>query len=468
MKENDFVVSQRVQDSFLILCITNQKFLSICRKSISPKYFSSSVTEELIKLCYSYFDQFGVSPTDHFHDEVERFLNSKSEQEQDRYIKYLERLQTITIPNKDYVISRVNNFVQAREFEQAAVRFAELASKGDFIKAKELMQKALRSGISSVNDGINYLSLDNPSYYDVEGEDGRRKFLMKLGFDIIDDRYQRGFCRTDLLGVLGFGKGCKTWILQYLAREALFNGLNVLYFTHEVSGEDLELRFDKMFGAMTQYPEMKSTIIKTFDENGNPINEEKIDVKCVYDKIEVLNIRRKVKKFGGSLKIKKYPMGTATMGELERFLDAIESYESYIPDVIINDYPEKMKVGGGDHRNDEIHQIFVECKRIADERNIGWINASQTNRGGFNKKIPDEQDIAEDIRKIDTVDTMLAITQTKRQAKRDLRNAYVLANRHGPQKYGCTFWQNLDIGQPVLSTWNLKKEKGDNEDEEDD
>ena len=202
MVENDFVVSQRVQDAFLLLCITDQKFLSICRKSISPKYFSSSVTEDLIKICYSYFDQFAVAPNDHFHDEVERILNSKSEQEQDRYIKYLERLQTITIPNKEYVISRVNNFVQAREFEQAAVKFADLASKGDFTKAKELMQKALRSGINSVNEGIDYFSLETPSYYDVEGEDGKRKFLMHFGFDIIDNRYQRGCCRTDLLGVL--------------------------------------------------------------------------------------------------------------------------------------------------------------------------------------------------------------------------------------------------------------------------
>ena len=70
MQESDFAVSQRLQDSFLLLCITDTKFLSICRKSISPRYFSSTVTEDLVKLCYSYFDQFAVAPIDHFHDLV--------------------------------------------------------------------------------------------------------------------------------------------------------------------------------------------------------------------------------------------------------------------------------------------------------------------------------------------------------------------------------------------------------------
>jgi hypothetical protein len=468
MVESDFSVSQRLQDGFLLLCITDSKFLSICRKSISPHYFSSKVTEDLIKVCYSYFDQFAVAPADHFHDEVERTLNNKPEQEQDRYVKYLERLQVIRIPNKDYIISRVNSFVQAREFEQAAVKFADLASKGEFVKAKELMQSALRSGISSINAGIDYFNVEIPSYYDIEGADGQRKFLMHFGFSVIDERYLRGCCRTDLVGILGFGKGCKTWMLMHLGREAIYKGLNVLYITHEVSAEDLEQRFDKMFGAMTQYPDMKETTIRTYDEFGNQISDERVKVDCVFDKEATLKVRKTIGKFGGKLRIMKYPMGTATMGELERYLDSIESYEGYIPDVVINDYPEKMKVESGDHRNDAIHQIYVDSKRLADERKILWLTASQTNRAGYNKKIPDEGDTAEDIRKIDTVDLMLAITQTKRQAKKDLRNAYVLVNRHGPQKFGCTFWQNLDIGQPVLSTWNLKSEKGDNDEEDED
>jgi len=51
------VISQRIQDSFVYLAITNTKFLQLARGVVKPQYFSSQITEDVISICYSYFDQ---------------------------------------------------------------------------------------------------------------------------------------------------------------------------------------------------------------------------------------------------------------------------------------------------------------------------------------------------------------------------------------------------------------------------
>ena len=127
MKED--VLSQNTQDSFLYLSITNSKFLKACRSTVKPEYFSSEITENLIRICYNYLDQFNTNPDTHFHDEVCRFLNNKDEKEKERYVQYLERIQVIEKPNVAYVISRISKFVQAREFEAAAINFVKLTEK---------------------------------------------------------------------------------------------------------------------------------------------------------------------------------------------------------------------------------------------------------------------------------------------------------------------------------------------------
>ena len=98
------VISQRIQDMFVFLAITSTKFLQLSRSTVKPEYFSSQVTEDIIALCYIYFDQFKEAPGNHFHDELVRLLDIKDLREKERYYNYLTKIQEMTPPNQDYVI----------------------------------------------------------------------------------------------------------------------------------------------------------------------------------------------------------------------------------------------------------------------------------------------------------------------------------------------------------------------------
>ena len=181
MPEN--VISQHIQDCFVLLAITDKKFLAMSRGCIKPSYFSSTVTEDVINLCYGYFDQFGDCPSDHFHDELVRFLKDKDQKEKKLYLDYLLNVSDMDIPSKTYIMSRMNQFIKAREFSASAIEFVKLTERGKFEEAEQLMMHTLRTGVELQDVGIKYFECTTPTYYDSDaGEE-----LMDIGIEVFGD-----------------------------------------------------------------------------------------------------------------------------------------------------------------------------------------------------------------------------------------------------------------------------------------
>jgi len=303
----DSVISQRVQDEFVFLCITDSEFLKICRNSVPTKYFSSQVTEDFIRICYSYYDQFGEAPKDHFHDELARFLNDASEDKKYLYSTYAGKISGMECPNKKYVLSRINKFIRAQEWSAAAIRFSEMVARGEFEKSREFIQRALRVGIESEELGINYLSNFPPSYYSESG--GPKEVVIPSGFPIIDEQI-KGFYRGQFITVFAGYKVGKTWAGVHFGKEGLIHGRKVLHITHEISAEELEMRYDMALGALTSKDGVTTLELEEVDEEGGIIGTFEREFDTVYNLQKVKSIRKKVAVFGGQLIIRKYPMGS--------------------------------------------------------------------------------------------------------------------------------------------------------------
>jgi len=451
----DTVVSQHIQDAFILLAIQDTGFLRAARGSVKPEYFGSQVTENLIKICYDFFDQFHVAPQNHFRDEVVRMLREKDSDKVDLYLQYMERIQEMDHPNTAYVISRINKFVQARELEKGTIRVVQLAKDGQFEKARNVMQSMLRAGIIKEEVGLRYFNLGLPTYLQPHRANER---LMGIGMEPIDSRFRRGLCRTDFVCLLGGYKGKKSWACVYLGTQALLNSLNVLHITHELSLEDTEKRYDQSLGGLAgslEYPTENITI-EDIGDDGEVQSTEVLECPTVRDVEQVQTVRRRVGRLGGQLIIRKYPMGCCSMDEVVRYLDYLETFEGYVPDVIINDYIEKMWLPPGPGRRDHINDYYIRSKGIADDRKLLMVTVSQVTRDALRKRKLDQKDFAEDIRKLGNVDLVFAISQTDAQAQNNRMLMWMMANRHGPMDYGCMFNQNLDIGQFCLKSWPLQ------------
>ena len=451
-------ISQRIQDYFVLSAISDTKFLRASRQIVKSSYFGSEVTQNLVRLCYTYYDQFGEAPATHFRDEVTRYLKNRKAEDAELYMIYLDRLQELDLPNQAYVTSRINSFIQAREFEIGAVELARFAKEGDFEKAKVLMQKMLRSGIISEEVGLKYFDGGYPSYM---LERGANEKLIDFGMPPLDRRLSRGLCRTDFLCLLGGYKGKKSFGCVYLGIQGLLKGRKVLHITHELSMEETEKRYDAGLGGLVLDSNVRSDVIKIEipTEDGEEGEYQDLELSAVGDVNVVKSVRRKVGRLGGELIIRKYPMGQATMGELQRYLDYLEAFEGFVPDIVINDYIEKMRIPMQEKRNDAINDMYLQSKGIADERKLLMITVSQSTRDALRKHKLSQKDFAEDIRKLGNVDMVISISQTDEMAENNRMMAYVMANRSGLQDFGCKFSQNLEIGQFCVKSWNFKTAK---------
>lgn len=445
---NNDTVSQHLQDCFVLLAITDNHFLSIARKSVKPSYFSTIVTEDIIQICYRYHDQFKTAPNDHFHDELVRFLEGKAYNERKRYVDYLDEIVKLNLPSKEYIISRFNTFIKSREFTEAALNFVDLVEKGEFEQGRMLITKALRAGMGNTEKILRYLSSSTPTYYNPD----HYEELFTAGFGDID-RFIK-FRRKQLICILGGGKGKKSWICHHISVRGLLAGLKVLYISHELSQEEVEMRHDMMIGGLTSSPASEEVEFNVYDRSGEIVRTEIKTVDSVFNRKKIEDARGTARKFGGELIIKKYPMGTCTIGEIDRLLDHLEVFEKFIPDIIINDYPDIMNMPHpSSTTRDRLNETYIEHKRIADERNVIVFVPSQTNRIALDRPRLTKQDIAEDIRKLANVDMILAVAQSSDLKAEGKMRAMIIAARSSDDGKSCLFSQNLKAGLVVGENW---------------
>lgn len=452
------VVSQHVQDAFVLLAITDVTFLRMARTAIKSSYFSSRVTEDIVNLCYGFYDQFREAPGNHLHDELVRFTNKFDDDKTQLYLTYVERIRQMDPPNQKYIISSFNKFVQARELEEALIDAAPLVERGEFDAVKELLQRTLRSGMAQEDDGIEYPGNWPPTY---QINEGFREVICPTGIRIIDKGIG-GIKRGGLTSIFAGFKVGKTWGCIQLAMQALIAGKKVLEVSHEASAEEIEMRHDQGFGCLTDKEGPREVEFIEYDNEGTKIASHMELRESVFNMVAVKAVRDKVRRFGGKAIIKKYPMGTCSVGEIERYLDYLETFKRFTPDMLISDYVEKMKMPKAGEGRDAINETYINLKRIADERNIAVVTASQIKTKYLeSSNITEAGAPAEDARKLGNIDLGLFFGMNRYQAERNLMQAYVLVNRSGPQKFGCVVSRNLAVGQLALNCWPIKfNEKG--------
>jgi len=277
--------------------------------------------------------------------------------------------------------------------------------------------------------------------------------LMRTGIKALD-RFIGGYRRGQLVCTLGGLKAGKTWWLMHTARAALLQGLKVVHISHEVQLDEMETRYDMMFSGRGSKNVGQYVKYIRYDHSRDEMVTSRIKIKTVYDPKKVMKARHAVLRFGGSLRIKKYPMGQCSPAEIERYLNYLESFESLIPDVLIIDYLDIMDLSSfGSELRHQLNSAYIWAKGIADERNILVLTVSQVTRAALKRRKVTAKDVAEDVRKGANVDLMLAIGRGEEEVDANLAGINIIANRSGVQDRSCTISLCFDIGQFCLSSW---------------
>ena len=442
MKSNHLNI--HLQDCIIHLAITSSEFLRLIRPALKPNLIGNRYSELALSSCYDYWDRFRDAPKDHFHDEFVARTSSLPESERNMMVEYILKIRAMSKPDIEYVLHRLNEFVRKQSLSQAAIQFAELLEQDDVSEAETLMHEALRSGIDRVNIGLDYLNAKVPLRENKEFS----RFLMNTGIKELD-RIIKGFKRGQLVVWFGQMKGGKTWALGNLGKTALLHGLNVVHISHEMDEEELENRYDMSLAAAVDEDNLDSKIVEYQRLEDSEYETISVNRPSLTQWQNMIKKRGIVKRFGGRLFIKKYPMYSADMMEIDRYLHQLERSEGLSIDVVINDYVDIMKPMN--EKEDLRHQInhsYMYHKRIADERQCLVVTASQIPKVAFDKAILGIKDAAEDVRKTANMDLGIFIAQTPQMAQMNTAALYVV-NRAGPAGH-CLVGVVFEMGQFAL------------------
>jgi len=442
------IFSTHLQNSYVKLAITDSAFLKQTRAAVKPAYFDSDTAITILEVCFNYFDTFGEAPKENFTAELKNKLKKKTEPEKDLFRKYLGAIKKQIVPNTAYVTTKLNAFIQAREFESAAIELIELADVGKLEEGKAIMVEALKAGVDSENLGIDYLDGEEPHYYKLRHQS---EALCGFGIPLIDSKLK--IRRGKSYMIAGQYKGGKSWICQKIGVNALYQGKTVVHVSLENSAEETEQRYDMIIGGLTTHNDTQKIDLVEYDEFGCLVRNVQQGRNSVYNRTCVAKARQKIKNAGGKLYIKKYPMGAATVLDIDAYLSQLEAQLSVIPDVLIIDYPDILSTDN--YRNmdnrEKIGKVYIQCKRWADELHCAVIIPSQLNA---------DEAYAESKAKAGHVDVAIKLTATDTEKENNISKFWVEHNRSGADAFGCMLYNVYEAGLIAYKSWAISSNSG--------
>lgn len=354
--------------------------------------------------------------------------------------------------NKDYTVTLASEYAEKQGYKVGILKAAELVSKPivDLVEVRKSVYEMSRYAPADVPQALNLSDAKQALQFLDKRDDGYRLGIKPL--DKLDIFLQIG---TMILYVGGKNSG-KSWACVHAGRSALMQGANVLHVTLEMSQHQVAKRYLQSFLGVAktyeryQYP-MLSVDKKTGKAVGWSIKERTPELAIEDDDIR-LKLSTAIDKWNHvfqGLRVLEYPTGAMSIGDLENYLDFLQSYDGFQPDVLIVDYPDLMKIEGREHRL-ALGELFKGIRGLAVKRKMASFVPTQANRIGMSASKVRGIHIGEDISKAFTADVCLTYSQTQTERTHGLARLtteYVRDSRAGDE---ICIAQSYHIGQYAI------------------
>jgi len=461
------VLPGSVQENLITMLCFDDANCSLISTSMPLEYFEG-VYQEIASRAYLYIEKYKTAPKDHIADELADLLDEKNKQNviYDRVLKSIYRLNEGGGLTTKYVMDSAQRFMKAQKLKHGLIDSHELVLKGDddsLLEAERIISDALTPDDNLFDPGI-WLN----------------DYSRSLAFlDAPAEAFQTGIPAFDRVGVTprrgelflfaALPSRGKSWSLIHFGLMARLQGRNVCHITLEMSDDSVSKRYAK---ALFQIAERRGNITTTSFEMELVKKREKFkDLSFLVTKSrDVLNFEdagirtklidkmKKQKHRIGNLVIKQFPSGNLTMAQLTTFLDFLERQNKFIPDIILLDYIDLMKVGSD--RRESIGNNTIALRGMAVERNVALVTATQINRAGMNDEVSliTSEYLAEDFSKVMTADTLITYNQTNEEKKLGLARLWVDKSRNDEDKFTVAISQHYPTGQFIVDSMRMRNQ----------
>lgn len=405
------------QNKVLSILMKDRAFLQQVHDIIDPKYFSSESAQWLAKTTLTYFNQYKSPPT----LEVLKVETDKID---------IDILKTTVIENirevlkyaeaedSEYIKDKTLDFCKNQKLKAAILKSVELLKSGKYDEIKASVDEAMKAGTDR-NIGHEYM--DNIAARFVEN----KRNTIQTPWDVVNEIMDGGL-GTGEMGVFVAPAGIgKSMALVNIAADAAKKGLNVIYYTLELSETYVGARFDSHY-------------------TGIPSQDLK------YHQEEVVEALKGVK---GKLIIKYYPTKTATVNTISAHIDKC-IMQGIKPDVILVDYADLLRDTGvkGAIRNDiMLGNIYEDLRGLAGTYQVPLYTASQANRSALEEDVIEADKIAESYAKVMVADFVVSLSRKTADKISGTGRWHIIKNRFGPD--GLTFPSKMNMATAKIDIY---------------
>jgi len=399
---------------------------------------------EIASKAYNYWQKYDRVPGEHFIDLVDELVAQNPKDEPVYRKIYLSIIQTKNNINAEYVLDKAVQFARQQQIKTSIMRVVDFIQTDQLDAAERELVSGLKTITTSFDPGITLT------------DDAAFGFFRKAGSSYMTgipelDYRNIGPARGELLLFIAPMKRGKSWFIIHVGKTNLIQRKKILHISLEMSEEQVAQRYLQGFFAVTTRPQ--SLIKQTFekDEMGRFLSlqaEEIPDRPSLRDPGIENWLRSKAKslRMAPNLLIKNFPTGSLTIPELEGFLDLLEDSKKFIPDIILMDYIDLMKIDSASYRHD-LGALYKNIRGIAGKRNLAVVTVSQANKEGMESKVIRDTHVAEDVSKIATADIVLTYSQTESEKKLGLARLFVSNCRSEEDGFTIIISQNYALGQ---------------------
>ena len=465
-----------LSENIITLLVFDKESCPLLINNVEVKYFENLFYKTIASKAIEYFKRFDEPPKEHISDLLDGELKT------DKGEIYAKILRSI-YGNKDkinpkYILSELEKFIRAQSLKLSIVEAAELLQSGRVEEAEIVIDKAKNKRISVFDPGAFFLKDMDRSLSFLEKQYNENMIL--TGIPYLDDN---NICPApgELYVVVARSGVGKTWFMIHLGKFAILQGKKVLHLSLELNEEWVKTRYAQaLFGVMSRdkYRSYNPSLIK--DSFGNLSGIDIKDINKPYStRDEGIHqyLTEQIKQMRDpEIVVKYFPSGSLSLQGLKAYLDNLEGYFNFVPDIILLDYLDCMDLDVERLRID-LAQTAIALRGIAGEKNLAMVTVAQTNRQGEGRSLLTRSSLAEDFSKVRVADYLLTYNQTKFELNMGLARLYVDKARNAETGGIVLITQNYSIGQFCLdsiavkpkSYWDiLKPLKGDAPTKEDD
>lgn len=444
---SDDKIDGALQENILTLVCFDDEAAPFIVNSVDVGLFESDIYKDIAQQAIEYYHQFKEAPKDHLPDLLEDKLDpDKDKKRAELYQRIIVNLYEFKEGiNRKYVLSKVTEFVRQQRLKGAVVDAVNNIKNGDLDQAENTLEKALRTNIDVFHPGVSFNDTGGvlKAFEDIVPAYGMGiEPLDKIGF---------GPVPGELMVILAGANRGKTWFMTHIGKAGIIRRLKVLHLSLEMSEEKMTQRYLQAFFAIGKRKGEASYPVFQTDERGRMIDIKFNDIvrPTLGDKNIEQTIIKKLGTFGGKrlpLWIKRFPTNSLNIRGLEMYLDGMERYHHYVPDILIVDYADLMQLKA-DNLRVETGNLYKELRRIAVERNIAVVTASQANRLSEDAKVISLKHLAEDYSKAATADNIIAYCQTSDELKLNLARLFIAKARDEEREQSILISQAYRVGQ---------------------